>query len=68
MNKVTYDVPGISCGHCVSAIEMELGELEGIQSVKAHADTKVVEVEFRDPATEPAILNLLAEINYPASV
>lgn len=66
MTTVKYEVPNISCGHCVHTIEMELGDLEGVTSVKASNDTKVVEIMFDDPASEDKIKALLAEINYPA--
>jgi copper chaperone CopZ len=65
MNTVTYQVPGISCGHCVNTIELELSELEGIIRVKADAGSKEVEIDYEDPATEQRIKDLLAEINYP---
>jgi copper chaperone len=66
MNTVTYTVPAISCGHCTHTIETEVGELQGVQSVKAAIDTKKVEITFDAPASEEAIKALLAEINYPA--
>ena len=66
MTTVTYTVPNISCGHCVRTIQNEVAELEGVQSVKADAATKSVEIVFAAPATEDAIKALLAEINYPA--
>jgi len=45
---------------------MELGELQGVQSVKADEATKKVEITFDTPADEQKIKTLLAEINYPA--
>lgn len=66
MTTVTYTVPAISCGHCTHTIEMELGELQGVQSVKAEIDTKKVTITFDVPASEEKIKALLAEINYPA--
>ena len=39
MTTVTYSVPSIHCGHCTHTIETELGELQGIQSVKADLET-----------------------------
>ena len=44
---------------------MELKDLEGIQSVKAAVDTKIVEITFDKPANEEKIKSLLAEIEYP---
>ena len=66
MTTVTYNVPAIHCGHCTHTIEMEVGELQGVQSVKADEATKKVVVTFDAPANEAKIKSLLAEINYPA--
>jgi len=66
MTTVTYTVPAISCGHCTHTIETEVGELQGILSVKADLDSKKVEISFDAPASEETIKALLAEINYPA--
>lgn len=65
MNTVTYSVPGMHCHHCVHTIEMELGELEGVQSVQADLSSKQVIVSFQPPANPEKIEILLAEINYP---
>ena len=66
MTTVTYTVPAIHCGHCTHTIEMEVGELKGVQSVKAEQDSKKVTITFVEPASEEKIKALLAEINYPA--
>ena len=65
MTTVTYSVPAISCGHCTRTIETELGDMQGIQSVKADQATKKVEIIFNAPANVEAIKSLLAEIDYP---
>ena len=66
MSIVTYNVPNISCGHCVHTIQMEVGDLPGVEAVEASADSKMVKITFGDPTTETEIKSLLAEINYPA--
>lgn len=66
MTTVTYNVPAMHCGHCTHTIEMEVGELQGVQNVKANLDTKKVEITFDTPASEEKIKALLAEIEYPA--
>ena len=66
MTTVTYSVPAIHCGHCTHTIEMEVGELKGVQTVKAEQDAKKVTITFDEPASEEKINALLAEINYPA--
>ncbi len=35
MTTVKYNVPNISCGHCVHTIQMEVGDLDGVSSVQA---------------------------------
>ena len=44
MTTKTVKVPGISCGHCVMTIEREVGELEGVSSVKAEQASRDVTV------------------------
>ncbi|MBL7161347.1 MAG: heavy-metal-associated domain-containing protein [Anaerolineales bacterium] len=66
MTTVTYNIPGINCGHCEHTIKMEVGDLEGVQSVEASSESKTATVAFDAPATEQGIKDLLAEINYPA--
>ena len=66
MAQETLSIPKISCGHCVSAIESELSELEGVTAVKADAGTKTVTVEWDAPASIQRIRTTLTEINYPA--
>ena len=66
MTTVTYTIPAISCGHCTHTIETEVGDLQGVHSVKADEATKKVVITFDSPADEAKIKALLAEINYPA--
>jgi len=67
MTTVTYTVPAISCSHCTHTIEMEVGELQGVQAVKAYLNTKNVTITFGAPATEQQIKDLLKEIEYPVA-
>jgi copper chaperone len=65
MASKTFTVPNISCNHCVMTIKRELGELVGVTSVTADAETKNVTVEWESPANWESIESLLIEINYP---
>ena len=67
MTTVTYNIPNISCGHCVNTIKMEVGDLPGVETVEASADLKTATITFGDPATEERIKSLLAEVNYPVA-
>jgi copper chaperone len=66
MASKTFKVPNISCGHCVMTIQREVGELEGVTSVKAEESSRMVTVEWTEPpANWDEIEELLVEINYP---
>lgn len=66
MEKQTFTIPNISCGHCVMSIKNELNELPGVASVEGDPGNKQITVEWNLPATQETILNTLKEINYPA--
>ena len=65
MTTITVKAPAISCGHCVHAIQTEVTELKGVKNVVADQNTKLVTINFDDPATKEQIEALMAEIGYP---
>jgi len=67
MKEITFNVPAIHCEHCKHTIEMEIGEIEGVEIVQADIDTKKVVVSFKEPATKEKLIAGLDEINYPPS-
>lgn len=46
MEKTTLKVEGMSCGHCVKAVESSVGELAGVKGVKVDLENGLVNVEF----------------------
>lgn len=50
MNE-TLKVQGMSCAHCVNAVESSVGELQGVSAVKVDLDKGEVAVEFDNNAT-----------------
>jgi copper chaperone len=48
MSNVTLNVQGMSCGHCVKAIEGSVGELAGVNQVSVKLDEALVEVAFNE--------------------
>jgi len=67
MEKQTFSIPNISCGHCVMSIKNELSEIEGIKAVEGDPASKTITVEWETPATLEDIRATLKNINYPAS-
>ncbi|MDR1439783.1 MAG: copper chaperone CopZ [Clostridiales bacterium] len=49
MENVTLNVEGMSCEHCVRAIEGAVGALPGVSAVKADLGANAVSVAY-DPA------------------
>ena len=66
MAQLTFNIPNISCGHCVVAIKDELSEMPGVQSVAGSPENKTIMVDWEAPASEDTIRAKLQEINYPA--
>ncbi len=67
MDTRTYQVPNISCGHCVHTIQTELAGLAGVRQVDVNMSEKRVAVNFEPPATDESIRRLLGEIDYPVA-
>lgn len=65
MESKTFEVPNISCGHCVMSIKNEVGEIAGVSRVEADQESRQVTVDWSAPANWEAIKALLVEINYP---
>ena len=45
MNR-TFNVQGMSCGHCKAAVEEELGKLSGVERSNADFEKGLVEVRY----------------------
>lgn len=57
-DTITYTVPGMSCGHCESAVKGKVSAVEGVEHVEVDLDTKVVTVtgtELSDEQLRAAI-------------
>ena len=67
MEKQSFTIPNISCGHCVMAIQKELDGIEGVRFVNGDPESKTVTVEWDAPASADRIKEALKEINYPAT-
>lgn len=65
MEKVTLLVEGMSCGHCVKAVESSVGGLNGVASVKVDLENKKVDVEFnQEEVTLEAIKETIDDQGY----
>jgi len=60
---VVYSVPGVSCEHCRSAIETEVGRVPGVERVAVDLEAKTVTVAA-EPLDEAAIVAAIDEAGY----
>jgi copper chaperone len=63
MSTLTYNVPDISCDHCKHAIETEVSQVQGVESVEVDVQVKTVTVSG-DPLDEAAIVGAIDEAGY----
>ena len=57
-----YTVPDISCGHCKQAIESEVGQVDGVDTVVVDVDQRTVTVD--GSAGDEAIVGAIQEAGY----
>ena len=58
----TYRVPGVSCGHCITAISTQLADVEGVEGVDVDLETKTVIV--RGDVSREAVVAAIDEAGY----
>lgn len=67
MTTTTYDVTGMTCGHCVAAVTEELGALAGVTEVSVDLQpgtTSRVIVTSDGPLTDAAVRAAVDEAGY----
>ncbi|HEX8054609.1 MAG TPA: heavy-metal-associated domain-containing protein [Thermoleophilaceae bacterium] len=61
-DTTTYSVPGVSCGHCSTAITAELTQVAGVEGVDVDLDAKTVTV--RGEVSRDAVVAAIDEAGY----
>jgi len=59
-----FQVPEVSCQHCINAITQEVSALPGVARVEVALDTKTVTVEHGEQVTTDAIIAAINEAGY----
>ncbi|GAA3021213.1 copper ion binding protein [Streptosporangium longisporum] len=63
MSVTTYTVTGMTCGHCVSSVKEEVGEVAGVTGVEVDLETGRVEVSG-DAPEDAAVRAAIEEAGY----
>jgi len=64
MSTATYTVKGMTCGHCVSSVKEEVGEVPGVTSVDVDLESGRLTVVSDAPIDEAKISGAVAEAGY----
>ncbi|GHJ17823.1 heavy-metal-associated domain-containing protein [Micromonospora sp. AKA38] len=62
--NTTYQVRGMTCGHCVDAVSTELSALPGVTDVQVNLATGRVTVTSREPLAADAVRAAVDEAGY----
>lgn len=64
MDPTVITVKGMTCGHCVSAVQQEIGALPGVTGVKVDLATGTVRVTADPPPDAAALRAAVDEAGY----
>ncbi|GGK90945.1 hypothetical protein Sme01_52770 [Sphaerisporangium melleum] len=64
MTTTTYTVKGMTCGHCVSSVQEEVGEVPGVTGVEVDLPTGLVTVRSEGPVDAAAVAAAVQEAGY----
>jgi copper ion binding protein len=59
-----FVVDGMTCGHCVAAVNEEVGGVDGVTAVRVDLDSGALEVESVAPVDRAAVAAAVEEAGY----
>lgn len=66
MTTTTFEVPGMTCGHCKGAVTDELSKINGVTAVDVDLDTKKVSFESDVAVEWQIIVDAIDEAGFEA--
>jgi copper chaperone len=67
MSTSTYTVVGMTCGHCVSAVTEEVGQVPGVTAVDVDLASGGLTVSSDAPVDDAAVRAAVEEAGYEVS-
>ena len=64
MSTIQFNVPGMSCDHCVRAITSQVGRVAGVKSVQVALDSKVVTIGYDAEIPEQTIISAIHDAGF----
>ena len=66
MTTTEFQVTGMSCGHCETAIRSEVSEIPGVTGIEVSAQTGRLAVTAEQPIEDAAVIAAVDEAGYTA--
>lgn len=66
MSTNTYQVTGMSCGHCEGAVTAEVSQIPGVTDIQVSATTGRLAVTTDRPVDDAAVIAAVDEAGYEA--
>ena len=66
MVTTTFQVPGMTCGHCTGAVTEELNKIIGVTKIEVDLDTKIVSIESESQVEWELIAAAIDEAGFEA--
>lgn len=64
MSTTTFNVTGMTCGHCVQAVTTELKKIDGVEDVAVDLDTGAVTVTSATELSDDTVRAAVDEAGY----
>lgn len=67
MSTATFEVTGMTCGHCKESVTVEVSKIAGINSVAVDLEAGRLTVTSQDPITSETVIAAVDEAGYAAT-
>ncbi len=68
VTTTTYNVTGMTCGHCENAVREEVSEIAGVQNVDVSAETGKLTITSANPLAAADVIAAVDEAGYDAEL
>jgi copper chaperone CopZ len=66
MSTRTYNVTGMSCGHCEMAVSEEVSEVAGVGTIDVSAQSGILSIEAEESVRDADVIAAVEEAGYSA--
>jgi len=64
MKEAVFNVPDMSCGHCVATVQNALEQVDGVESADVSLDSKVARVQYNDDVDPDTLFRAVEAVGF----